>query len=71
VLNNSSLKNILQVLLKFWLIKTMLARFPLQAERTDLRFIRFADWWPAALFGIVALMGVAPDSNARTLLGLL
>lgn len=48
----------------------MLARFPLQADRSDIPFIRFVDWWPAALVGLVALMGAAPDSNARTLLGL-
>jgi hypothetical protein len=48
----------------------MFAHFPLQAGRPNARFIRFADWWPAALVGLVALMGVAPNSNARTLLGL-
>jgi hypothetical protein len=47
----------------------MFARFSLQAERPDTRFIRFADWWPAALVGLVALMGASPDGNAQTLLG--
>ena len=45
----------------------MFAHFPLQAARPN---IRFADWWPAALVGLVALMGAAPDSNAQTLLSL-
>ena len=31
---------------------------------------RLADWWPAALIGLVALLGALPDSNAQTLLGL-
>jgi hypothetical protein len=31
---------------------------------------RLADWWPAALIGLVALLGAVPDSNAQTLLGL-
>jgi hypothetical protein len=29
-----------------------------------------ADWWPAALIGLVALLGALPDGNAQTLLGL-
>jgi hypothetical protein len=33
-------------------------------------FSRLADWWPAALIGLVALMGALPDANAQTLLGL-
>ena len=47
----------------------MLARFPLQASRTNDRLSRLAEWWPAALIGLVALLGAAPDSNAQTLLG--
>jgi hypothetical protein len=31
---------------------------------------RLADWWPAALIGLVALLGAVPDSSAQTLLGL-
>ena len=31
---------------------------------------RLADWWPAALIGLVALLGALPDANAQTLLGL-
>ena len=31
---------------------------------------RLADWWPAALIGLVALLGALPDSNAQTFLGL-
>jgi hypothetical protein len=49
----------------------MFAGFPLQAEHSHVRFIRFADWWPAALVGLVALLGASPDSNAQTLLSLL
>jgi len=29
---------------------------------------RLADWWPAALIGLVALLGAIPDGNAQTLL---
>jgi hypothetical protein len=32
--------------------------------------MRLADWWPAALIGLLALVGWMPDSNAQTLLGL-
>ena len=49
----------------------MFARFSLQATRPNDRFMRMADWWPAALIGLLALMGAVPDSNAQTLLGLL
>ena len=42
----------------------------LQAERPNDRFTRFADWWPAALIGLLALLGASPDSNAQTLLSL-
>jgi len=31
---------------------------------------RFADWWPAALIGLVAVLGSLPDANAQSLLGL-
>jgi hypothetical protein len=49
----------------------MFARFPLQAARSNDRLSRMADWWPAALVGILALLSAAPDSSAQTLLGLL
>ena len=32
---------------------------------------RFAEWWPAALIGLVALLGAVPESNAQALLTLL
>ena len=31
---------------------------------------RLAEWWPAALIGLVALLGSLPDANAQSLLGL-
>ena len=31
----------------------------------------FFDWWPAALIGLMALLGASPDSNAQTLLALI
>jgi hypothetical protein len=40
-----------------------------RASRRD-TLSRLADWWPAALIGLVALLGALPDSNAQTLLGL-
>jgi len=49
----------------------MLARFPLHATPANGRQMRLADWWPVALLGLLAMMGMAPDSNAQTLLGLL
>jgi hypothetical protein len=49
----------------------MFARFPLHAMSADDRSMRLADWWPAALIGLLALLSAAPDSNAQTLLGLL
>jgi hypothetical protein len=49
----------------------MFARFPLHATSSNDRTMRLADWWPAALIDLLALMGAAPDSNAQTLLGLL
>ena len=45
----------------------MLARFPLQASSTNDRLSRLADWWPAAIIGLLALMGGMPDGNAATL----
>lgn len=33
-------------------------------------YTRFAEWWPAALIGLLALMSSLPDANAQTLLGL-
>ena len=48
----------------------MFARFPLHATHSNDRTMRLADWWPAALIGLVALLGALPDSNAQTLLGL-
>ena len=30
---------------------------------------RLADWWPAALVGLVALLSGLPDANAQALLG--
>ena len=29
-------------------------------------FSRLAEWWPAALLGILALLGGLPDANAAT-----
>jgi len=49
----------------------MFARFPLQAAQPNDRLSRLADWWPAALVGILALMSAVPESHAQTLLGLL
>ncbi len=49
----------------------MLARFPLQASpEPSERLARLADWWPAALIGLLALLGSIPDSNAATLVSL-
>ena len=31
---------------------------------------RFAEWWPAALIGLVTLLGAVPESNAQTILSL-
>lgn len=30
-------------------------------------FLRLGDWWPAALVGLVALLGSLPDAHAVTL----
>ena len=48
----------------------MFARFPMHTTRSDDRHMRLADWWPAALVGLLALMGAVPESNAQTLLSL-
>ena len=45
----------------------MLARFPLQASTPNERLSRLADWWPAAIIGLLALLGAVPDSNAQTI----
>jgi hypothetical protein len=47
----------------------MLARFPLHASTPNERLSRLADWWPAAIIGLLALLGGIPDGNAQTLLG--
>jgi hypothetical protein len=48
----------------------MFARFPLHSsERSDV-LRRLADWWPAALLGILALLSFVPDGDAQSLLGL-
>ena len=57
----------------FFLITKGFAMFlQLHSQRAPRRdaFSRLADWWPAALIGLVALLGALPDSNAQTLLGL-
>jgi len=48
----------------------MFARFPLHASDADGRLSRLSDWWPAAVIGLLALIGAAPDGNAQTLLSL-
>ncbi len=48
----------------------MLAHFPLQPSAPSERLSRLADWWPAAIIGLLALLGAVPDGNAQTLLGL-
>ena len=45
----------------------MLARFPLQASEPT---SRLAEWWPAAILGLLALLGGVPDGNAQTLINL-
>jgi hypothetical protein len=44
----------------------------IESQRTFHRsaYSRLAEWWPAALIGLVALMSGLPDANAGTLLGL-
>ena len=43
----------------------------IESHRTFHRptYSRLADWWPAALVGLVALLGSLPDANAQSLLG--
>jgi hypothetical protein len=54
----------------------MFARFQLHASlSTDSKastdwLSRTADWWPAALIGLLALLAGSPDSHAQTLFGL-
>jgi hypothetical protein len=48
----------------------MFARFPLQASQPSHRLSRFADWWPAALIGLLALLSGTPEGHAQTLLSL-
>ena len=47
----------------------MFARFTLSATRSNDRFMQLADWWPAALIGLLALMGAIPG-KAEMLLSL-
>jgi hypothetical protein len=47
----------------------MYLRLGLQTTFQRTAYSRFAEWWPAALIGLVALMGSLPDANAQTLLG--
>jgi hypothetical protein len=52
----------------------MFAQFPLHPTAAKGRpelSTRLAEWWPAALIGILALMSGVPDGNAQTLLSLL
>jgi hypothetical protein len=44
----------------------------IDSQRTFHRpgFSRLAEWWPAALIGLLALLGSLPDANAAMLLGL-
>jgi hypothetical protein len=44
----------------------------IESQRTFHRpaYSRLAEWWPAALIGLVALLSGLPDANAGTLLGL-
>ncbi len=48
----------------------MFARFPLQASSAAPGLTRLAEWWPAALIGLLALLSGSPDGNAQTLLTL-
>jgi hypothetical protein len=52
----------------------MFAQFPLHPTTSKGRpelLSRLAEWWPAALIGLLALVSGVPDSNAQTLLSLL
>ena len=44
----------------------------IESQRTFHRtaYSRLAEWWPAALIGLVALMSALPDANAQILLAL-
>lgn len=48
----------------------MFARFPLQSPERSGVLRRLADWWPAALLGILALLSFTPDGDAQSMLGL-
>lgn len=48
----------------------MYLRIGLQTTCQRTAYSRFAEWWPAALIGLVALIGGLPDANAQALLGL-
>ena len=45
----------------------------IESQRTSHRpaYSRLAEWWPAALIGLVALLSGLPDANAGTLPGAL
>jgi hypothetical protein len=52
----------------------MFAQFPLHPTAAKARpewSSRLAEWWPAALIGLLALISGTPDSHAQTLLSLL
>jgi hypothetical protein len=76
------LRNIVAGIFKSYLVIAhieiaMFARFPLHATTSmDSKgsadwLSHLADWWPAALIGLLALMSGAPDGNAQTLFDLL
>lgn len=48
----------------------MLARFPLHDFQPGDSWRRLADWWPAGLLGILALLSFMPDGDVQPLLGL-
>jgi hypothetical protein len=48
----------------------MLARFPLQSSDSNEHLQRMAEWWPAALLGLLMLLSFTPDGSAQTMLGL-
>jgi hypothetical protein len=56
---------------EFSITKDLAMFIQVQSQQTSRDALsRLADWWPAALIGLVALLGALPDSNAQTLLGL-
>ncbi len=71
MLNYSRLSATVQTLFSYFdtdkKLDPMLARFPLQASAPNERLSRLADWWPAAIIGLLALLGGMPDGNAQTL----